>query len=310
MRGYTLGVDGFAAGEHAAAALRDDEVRVQVEHACLEPVDLDPNQETCPGGGLVGRVVECGDAATAFQDAHVLVAPIIACGECHTCRRGAATVCPARAVLGRDRHGGCAESIVCGGRWLTRLDDALNLEGPVAAVAAGPGLRAYAMFCRAGVTAGDIVVILGQGATASILAALAGSRGAKIARAGTGDAPATAADIESQLTELDSHGRPQKLFVCDGEENLALAMSIAEPASVLTVGLGSGRLDFAGLYDREISVLAVSHGHPDLMPELAALVVKGELDLSKVFVDGAIGPESAAESQAAFAAGQALVIRH
>tara|TARA_R110002096_G_scaffold292224_1_gene486555 strand:- start:116920 stop:117840 length:921 start_codon:yes stop_codon:yes gene_type:complete len=303
VQGYALSADGFLSREFQSPELLGEDVRVRVEYACLETDSaLD---DVCPGGGLVGVVVECGEAATAFQDARVLVPQVSACGECDTCRRGAATVCPSRRVLGRDQHGGCAETVVCSGRWLTRVDELITLEGPMAALAAGPALRAYALFCKAGVAAGEVVIVLGTGATAEILALLATSRGAKLAR-GVGETSAEA--IAKQLSEQGCTDRPQKLFVVEGESNLELAIQIAHPSSVITTAIGVGNLDLQTLFDRELSLLSLSYGHPDLLPETAALIVKGELDLGAILSEAVLGPESFEQSRQAQSDGKCLVV--
>ncbi len=298
--------------------LQGNEVRVEAEYACLEPF----------GGGLVGRVMECGEAATAWQDARVLVSPLIACGECHTCRAGAATVCPDRKILETDRDGAYGKSVVCAGRWLTRLGawtpdhsaegtphphsakqgttnfqkGPLELDGTIAALVAGPALRAYGLFCRAGVAGGDVVIVLGRSPVAGILAKLATARGCKVV-----EGRSSAADIDAKLVELDCQSRPQKLFVCDGEANLALAMQVAQPASIIASGVGTGELDAAVVYENGLSVFGQEFAHPDLLPELAALVVKKELDLGSFPVLVALSPENQLQSQHAFEQGKCLV---
>ncbi len=310
MHGYALGADGFRGREFPNPAMKAEEVRVSVEYVCLEPDDVLGPSEICPGGGLVGTVVECGDAATALMGARVLVPQVVACGECDTCRRGAATVCPNRYVLGTDRHGGCAKTVVCAGRWLTQMRDDLNLEGPLAALVAGPGLRAYALFCRAGVTAGDVTIVLGCGPTAEILALLAESRGAKLARSGHNGQEATVDDIEKQLADLSCQDRPQKIFVCSGEHHLAVAIDVAHPSSLITTATRVGNADVSILHARELSLLSLSYGHPDLLPETAALVVKGELDIGSILKEAKLGTESLDESHIAHNQGQCLVVHH
>ncbi len=305
MNGYTITGEGFDLREIASAQLLDEEVRVQVEFCCLEPRDLQAPQEWCPGGGLVGTVIECGSAATAFDGARVLVPSVVACGECDTCRSGAATVCPTRSVLGRDRHGGCAESVVCSGRWLTRADDLLPLSGPTAALAAGPALRAYAMYCRAGVRAGDVVLVFGHGPAASVLATLATQRGSKVART---DVDESAEAVSAQLQALGCADRPQKIFVCDGEANVAKALSMAHPSSIITLGIGTGSIDASVVFAKELALLHLGDAHPDLLPEAAALVVKGELDLGSILSERTLGASTPVDAAEAEAEGRCLVV--
>ena len=279
-----------------------------MEAVCLEPGDfLRAKAPIAPGGGLVGTVREVGEAATAFAGARVLVAPVQACGECDTCRRGFATVCPSRTLLGQDTDGGSAELVVAHSRWLTRLDEGLEIPGPTAALVAGPALLAYACHCRAGVSAGDLVVVLGSGPAAMILSALAASRGAKVVSASGEQASRS---IEAELASIDAKGRPQKIFVCDGRENLSTAVQVATPGSLIVTTLASETIDMQAVVDSELSLIGLSKGHPDLMTETAALVVKGELDLAPYYLASSIADATEEATVQATADGKCLVAQH
>ena len=307
VKTWLLGPSGLEPSEQETPKLASDELRVQVEAVCLEPGDLARAGDFAPGGGLVGQVIECGAAATAFEGARVLVAPLRACDECDSCRRGFATVCPSRILLGESAHGGCAESIVAGARWLTRLDKGLEIDGPLAALVSGPALAAYALYCRAGVSAGELMIVLGQGPTAAILCRLGETRGAKVISAFGGDA---SSKVAGELVSIDARGRPQRIFVCDGNDSLAAAVQMANPGSSIVSYQQGGDLDFSHIVDRELSLLGLSYGHPDLMPETAAMVAKGELDLSPFMSHQAISVTSPKSAGQAFGEGRCLVISH
>jgi len=153
---------------------------------------------------------------------------------------------------------------------------------------------------------------LGQGPVAGILKALATARGTKVASGHVGDTTEAAQiqSITAQLAELDLVGRPQKIFVCDGGANLALAIALAEPASILCCAVATGELDGSAMFERELNVFFVAQGHPDLLPEAAALVVKGEIVLDEFLVSRPLGPTSPAESKRAFDEGKCLVAHH
>lgn len=307
MKVWLAGPSGLAPGEQEAPPLAADELRVQVEAACLEPQDITRAKSVAPGGGVVGRVVECGEAATAFAGARVLVAPVAACGECDTCRRGFATVCPTRAILGETIHGGCAESVVAKARWLTRLDTGLEVEGPVAALLAGPALSAYGLYTRAGVSAGELMIVLGEGPTAAILCTLGRSRGVTVVNATGSNASAV---VREALHSVDGNGRPQKIFVCDGPESLPAAVHLANPGSIVVVAQTSGSFDVSAIVRSDLTLLGFSYGHPDLMTETAALVSKGELELGPFLSHGEMGASAIDASADAFAAGRCLVLSH
>jgi len=306
VQGYRFQSDKLLPVELPASTLAANEVEVRVGHFCLSTYDLE--QEVCPGMGLVGEVSQCGEAATAFQDAHVMVAPIQACGECYTCQAGAAPVCPQRKILGETHHGGCAQFVVCDARWLTKLEGSLRsgplLSDSLAAMVAGPVLHAYTMFCKAGTRAGDVVIVQGQGPVANTIAQLASSRGAKVARANTSQ------ELEAELTTLDVLQRPQKIFVCDRSASFAFALSIAHPQSILVSALPLEHHNLDNFTRKELTLLACMHGHPDLLPEVAALVAKEELLLKDFMQSESLSAASSAQAILAFQEGKCLVLHH
>lgn len=306
MQRFHVRDGGFIASDAQPAALGDDEVCVQVEHVCVSPSDLRRSGTHAPGGGLVGKVVSCGSAASAFQDARVLVSTVQACGECERCRRGLASVCVHRVLLGSDRDGGCAEQVVASARWLTRLVGAVDIEGAKAALAAGPALTAYALYCRAGVAPGEIVIVVGSGVTSAILTALAKARGAKLL-AFTGDENKDA--VTAKLDEEDLRNKPQHIFVCDTAKHVAV-LACATPGSIIALVGAEGEIDYADLQARELCVLGLRFPHPDLMPELVAIVAKGELALDSFVQSISIAEANPQMVAQAHASGRCLVLTH
>lgn len=279
---------------------------MRVEQVCVTPDDLARCAGHAPGGGLAGVVIECGAAATAFQDARVLVTPVQACGECERCRRGLASVCVQRVLLGADRNGGSAQEIVASARWLTRLQGSVDIVGAHAALAAGPALHAYGLYCRAGVAPGDRVIAVGEGAAKAILCALAESRGAKLVTF-TGDETPEA--VAESFASLDLRDKPQHIFVFDTAKHQAV-LRCAAPGSVIALSGATGDIDFADIAARELSVLGQSYPHPDLMPELVAMIAKGELVLTAFVEEMSIDEADEQAVHRAHASGRCLVLSH
>jgi threonine dehydrogenase-like Zn-dependent dehydrogenase len=209
--------------------------------------------------------------------------------------------------LGETIHGGCSELIVAKARWLTRLDTGLAIDGPSAALVAGPALAAYGLFARAGVSAGELMVVLGEGPTAGLLGALGRSRGVTVA---TAHGAAAAQSVQGELSSVDAGGRPQKIFVCDGDESLSAAIDLANPGSVIVFAQSTGSFELGAMAARDLTILDFSFGHPDLMTETAALVAKGELDLGPFAQHHRISSEAPDQSAAAFAQGKCLILSH
>jgi threonine dehydrogenase-like Zn-dependent dehydrogenase len=293
MKSWRPSADGWHSIDLPEPTVEDEEVLVRVSATCVLPDELRPDAERAPGGAVVGTVLSSGSAATAWTGARVLLSAVSACGECPTCRRGRAAVCPHGSILGRSSDGGCAELVTTRARWLCRLDERLPLDDTSAAIAAGPALLAYALWCRAGVGAGDVAVIRGTGPISQVLLRLAAVRGVKLA---------------DQDAEARDSGAPRKLLVCD-DWLPAEALEAATPGSVLVFhGAGEGSIDLRRVGALELSVCAVPHGHPDLLPELAALIAKGEIEVASLANTGQLSPDFADEVVAAARAGRAFVV--
>lgn len=66
-----------------------------------------------PGHETVGRVARLGESVSGFELAQrVVLCPIIACGRCYFCQRGARHRCLERRTLGYDEDGGLTETML------------------------------------------------------------------------------------------------------------------------------------------------------------------------------------------------------
>jgi len=275
--------------EHEPALAGEDDVLIAVEAASLGPVEL-AARAAVPGLAAVGRVIATGPGGRHLEGARVVVGPAQACGDCDLCRRGAAPVCPAGRTLGVDAAGTLAEQVVARACWVLPLGAELDLPGPTAAVLGHEAALAYALYARAGVGPRDPTVVLGDGPVARLLTQILIAKNAGPGGEAGGD-------------------RPRKIFAVDGV-GVAEALAGAGPRATIAVAATTGAdAPVAGLdaaLAREVTVIGVAGAHPDLFPELAALVVRGELDLA-----GASRVVPIGELAAALAAprdGRALVV--
>jgi threonine dehydrogenase-like Zn-dependent dehydrogenase len=270
-------------------------VTVAVEAASLGP-RARAARATVPGVAAVGRVVDSGPDGRHLIGARVVIGPHQACGECDVCRRGGAAVCPVGQTLGIDAPGTAAVHVIGRARWVLPLDADLAVPGPAAAVLGYEAALAYALYARAGVGPGEPTVVIGDGAVARLLVdVLVAKHAAPVVAtaddglgawaAGRGAAVvARAGDLATAVRDAHAargHGaRPWKLFACDGDPEAAL--SIAGPRATVAIAAlevrGDSRLGAA--VDREVTAIGVRGAHPDLMPEVAALAVRGELDVA------------------------------
>ncbi len=271
-------------------------MRVAVDAAVFGPAELaalDAGTGRAPGGAAAGRVVATGEAAAHLHGQRVLVGPFSACGECGACRRGVPGGCPARLRLGIDVDGALAGEVTVASRWLLPLSGPLEgaLPGPEAAALPREAALAYEMLSRAGVAPGETTWWLGGGAIAGFGAQLARARGA-VALEIAGDdqrlgPDALLAACRARNVAAGQPGdAPWRVFEVSAQPGWRTrAAALALPGSTLVLASGEatggrGGGDLGAALERDVTLLSVAGAHPDLLPELAALAVRGELDLA------------------------------
>jgi 6-hydroxycyclohex-1-ene-1-carbonyl-CoA dehydrogenase len=304
--------------EHAAPAPTPGpvEVVIAVEAVTIDGVDLArarAGTTLAPGRAAVGRVIATGEQATALLDRRVLVGPHLPCGECDVCRRGSAVVCPTGAALGATVPGAFADQVAVAARWVVPLEGPLAIAGPAAALLGGAAAFGYAFYARAGVGPREPTVVLGDGAVARCLVEVLVARGAPpvvlVGHDRSGDSDgwrswleahgATVVAIPDGATSdairerargaLDLRGqgvRPWYVFETGGAAAAqSLAIAIAGPGATVVLaapaatGAPTGAVDLGTALDRELTIISVAGAHPDLLVDVAALAIRGELDL-------------------------------
>jgi len=264
-----------------------------------------PEASVVAGGAAVGRVVAGGEQASGLIGRRGLVGPHLACGECEVCRRGGAAVCPGGGVLGVDRPGTLAERITVPARALTVIEDELGVAGPAAAAIAGEVAIAYAMYVRASIGPREPAAVIGDDVAARFLVEILTAKGVT-------PAVVTGADVDAaraRIVELGHAGKPIKLFATTIAAR-AVALELAGPRATLVTRVAPGgdvALALAPAHlARELTVHAVVGAHPDLLVEIVALVVRGDVRL-----DGAVEVVALADLPASLASGssaRALVV--
>ncbi|HEX4459432.1 MAG TPA: alcohol dehydrogenase catalytic domain-containing protein [Polyangia bacterium] len=238
-----------------------------------------------PRAEIAGTVSAVGDAAGEWLGKRVVVPRILPCGDCNACRRGRVAHCRSRAA-----RNGLATTETVPARWLCSVEPPLWPESAELwqlAALADAALAPYTALSRAGVGPSDRVVVVGRDARAHFAAAIAVAKGAAVIAADAIEAGAvdgdgaviiatSAADRHRALT-LAGHGATVVMLDSAGNGNASDAAPFAT--------------DWARLVDAEAHVIGSVGGHPDLLPELCALVVRGQLPLAaavrRVTVDDA-----------------------
>jgi (R,R)-butanediol dehydrogenase/meso-butanediol dehydrogenase/diacetyl reductase len=257
-----------------------------------------------PGSGHLGPVVLghefTGTAVAAGAGAEALVGQRVAsgagvwCGECRWCRAGRPNLCARYWTLGLSADGGLAgyaavPAATCVPVPAGCTEDAAGLAQPLAV-----GLHAAR---RAGVRAGDVVVLLGAGAIGSfILCGLTGPRPERVIALDIDDerlrtARALGATDCCNVRDADPVAAVRELTGADGADVVieatgtdgaaanAVAMA-ARGGQVLLVGLPHRPqpLDLAGLTLREVDVAGtVAHVCDEDLPAALRLLAAGSI---------------------------------
>ncbi|MCR4817905.1 MAG: zinc-binding alcohol dehydrogenase family protein [Fretibacterium sp.] len=130
-----------------------------------------------PGHEFSAEIVEIGANSRGFKAGDIVTAnPYFNCGHCYSCQRGLVNACMSNQTMGVQREGGFAEFVAMP---VSRLIDGKGLP-PKTLALIEPFCIGYHGIQRAGVKAGDKVLVVGAG-TIGVLAAIAAkSRGAQV----------------------------------------------------------------------------------------------------------------------------------
>ncbi|SNS73846.1 L-gulonate 5-dehydrogenase [Anaerovirgula multivorans] len=147
----------------------DDEVLIKVKAAGICGSDIHIYHGTSPvatyprviGHEVVGEVVEVGTKATKLVVGdHVIMDPVIGCGECYPCSIGRPNVCSYLKVRGVHEDGGYQEYIVLPENGVHKISKDLSWEE---AIMIEPFTIAAQIASRGEITERDTVFIMGAG---------------------------------------------------------------------------------------------------------------------------------------------------
>jgi threonine dehydrogenase-like Zn-dependent dehydrogenase len=259
----------------------------------------------CPGSAAVGTVIAAADDAAEWVGQRMLMCEALPCGQCPVCQRGRGPACPEAVRPGRNADGALASHVTLPVRYLAALSGDLAPPADVPpwrlAALAGPVARAYHAIVRAGLGPGDVAVFLGRTAEA-----VSGMELARLCAAHpvvvTVD-EATPERIRAVLGEQTA--RAWRVFETTRRPaGLRRALELVRPTGTLSL-LGD-EADELPLLRRpllEVPVLATAAPHPDLLPELAALAIRGDVPLEPLTGARAVGPAELDEAIAALLVG-------
>jgi len=206
-----------------------------------------------------GTVVDAGEAAREWIGRRVVVPRLLPCGDCDHCRRGRVAACPSLVARAEP-----SPTQAVPARWLTSVEPPLWPDGAELwqlAALADAALAPYTALSRAGVGPSDRVLVVGHDARARFAAAIVAAKGAKLVDAASDGAVVLATQPRDWARALAAVAPGVTIALLDGS------------------GAQASAADWPRLVAAEAHVLGVVGGHPDLLPELVALVVRGQLGL-------------------------------
>lgn len=253
------------------------------------------------GHEISGRVLEAGEGAESWIGKDVLVSPVIPCRNCDLCSSGRGNVCANQRLLGNDFDGGFATHVTVPAAGLSAVEnvpeghDLADLS--VVADAVTTPLQAVR---RAGVSAGDLVVVVGTGGLGTYACQIAAASGATVVAVDIDDAhldpllehgatgtvnarDLSAREVRNRVRELaKSMGMPHtgwKIFECSGTPaGQETAYGLLGPAATLAV-VGFTREKVTIRLSNLMAFDATAFGSwgcpPERYPEAIELVTSG-----------------------------------
>lgn len=267
------------------------------------------------GHEIAGTVVEAPAPNQHLARCDVIVPAVMPCGQCDLCRAGRENACQHQIMPGNDIDGGFATDIVVPGRHVVPIGpDRGGYALAELSVVADAVTTPYQAMERAGVTAGDLVVVIGAGGIGTYGVQIALARGAHVAAIDIDPAKlerlkpfkpdwlfngreTDGATIKKRLRDAGiSTARWRILEMSGTAGGQELAWSLLAPAA--TLGVVGFTMEKVSLRLSNLMALdAAAFGNwgcsPALYPEVVALVCSGRIDV-RPFIERrpiAEGPE-------------------
>lgn len=299
----------FAVADRPVPGVEAGEVVVRIAATAVCHTDLDIYLGRHPGvrypvvlgHEATGTIATVGADVKGLQPGqNVIINPVISCGHCDCCRRGDEHLCRNAGIIGREFEGSLSQYVRLAARYVHPLPPDLSLAEATLIETLATVRHAQV---RAGITAADSVVVLGQGTTGLLHTRLAVLGGAKqvIAISRTkwkndlairmGARHAVQARLDEAVEEVqrmtDGTGADVVIDTVGGASTLRAGIDMLRPGGrFVSFSLSHeafSELSAFELYFKEISIIgARALTHADMEPSIE-LVASGKIDMS-VFV--------------------------
>ncbi len=229
---------------------------------------------------------------------NVLINPVISCGHCDCCTRGDDNLCRNAGIFGREIEGSLNQYVTLSTRYLHALPPQLPLPEATLIETLATVHHAHE---RAGLKAGETVVVLGQGTTGLLHTALAHRTGAgaiiaisrtpeKLAMATRmGARDVVQADADKAVDEVkrltSAQGADVVIDTAGGAKTLRAGIDMLRPGGRF-VSFSLSHMPFADvgafpLYFKEVSIIGSrALKHVDMAPSIE-LVASGKIKVGE-----------------------------
>lgn len=260
------------------------------------------------GHEISGRVAAAGRGAEHWLGKAVLVPAVVPCGECELCRRGKGTICRAQKMPGNHIHGGFATHVRVPASGLCPVDEDrladIGLELADLSVVADAVTSPYQAALRAGIGAGDLVIVIGVGGIGSFAIQVANALGAKVIALSHAAAKLEQVAGYGATLKLDDYGSSREIkqaiaafardeglrqtewiiMECSGSTaSQELAFDLLVPGATLCVvgyNIDKGRFRLANLMAHDARALGSWGCPPELYPGALELVLSGKINVA------------------------------
>ena len=278
------------------------------------------------GHEATGTVASVGDEVAALTRGQpVIINPIISCGHCDSCKRGAEHLCRNAGLFGREVDGSMSAYVKLASRYAHPLPPELPLANATLIETLATVRHAQE---RLGLAAGESVVVLGQGTTGLLhtrLAVLAGANPViaisrsrwkleMAQRMGAHHALDTGAEsaVDEVLRLTGGAGADVVIDTAGGAATLKAGMDMLRPGGRLSPYAVSHECctEFTTfpLYYKEMSIIGSrALTHADMQPSID-LVASGKIDVSD-FVSATYPLDDAPEAFKEYEANPGRVLR-
>lgn len=255
------------------------------------------------GHESTGTVAAFGPGVTGLKvGQNVIINPIIACGHCNQCRRGARHLCQNAGLFGREVEGSLNQFVRLDARYVFPLPDDISLADATIIETLATVRHAQ---LRALISSGESVVVLGQGTSGLLHTRLAVLTGAEpvigitrtkwkldmASRMGAHHVIQKSADdaVDDVLRLTNGEGADLIIDTAGGAHTLRVGIEMLKPGGRF-LSFSLSHTPFEGLtafplYYKELTIIGSRALSDDDMQPSIDLVASGRIDVSD-FVSG------------------------